>query len=35
MAPYATFGEILQFVYRKDGMDGAYIEQQQIDSYYL
>ena len=30
-----SLGDILQFVYGEDGMDGAYIEQQQIDSYYM
>ena len=30
-----SLGDILQFVHGKDGMDGAYIEQQQIDSYYM
>ena len=30
-----SLGDILQFVYGEDGMDGAYIEQQKIDSYHM
>jgi len=29
-----SLGDILQFIYGEDGMDGGYIEQQ-IDSYYM
>jgi DNA-directed RNA polymerase II subunit RPB1 len=30
-----SLGDILQFVYGEDGMDGAYIEQQKINSYHM
>ena len=30
-----SLGDILQFVYGEGGMDSTYIEQQQIDSYYM
>ena len=29
-----SLGDILQFVYGEDGMDGVYIEQQKIDPYH-
>lgn len=30
-----SLGDVLQFVYGEDGMDGAFIEQQQLDVYYM
>ena len=30
-----SLGEIIQFVYGEDGMDGCYIEKQKIDSYFM
>jgi hypothetical protein len=35
MTSYATLADILQFVSGEDGMDGARMEEQQIDSYYM
>ncbi|KDQ17519.1 hypothetical protein BOTBODRAFT_29699 [Botryobasidium botryosum FD-172 SS1] len=30
-----SLGDIVQFIYGEDGMDGAYIEKQRIDTYHL